>query len=89
MHISLDTIVNKMEQQIKLAKEHRDDRETLRLHVANVKMLAELILEENSAENEIKEKLLAQENEQVKLNESVQRSDESPYEDDGTSIFDF
>lgn len=82
-----------MEQQLQLAKEREHDRESFRLHIANVKMLAELLLEEDKGQAKTDADLAsavlkANEQERV-MKKQVHSSDESPYEDDGTSIFDF
>lgn len=94
MHISAKTILEKMEQQLQLAKEHEHDRDAFRLHIANVKMLTELLLEDGEQQSKKNADIAsavieANEQERKIKQQQLQAMDESPYEDDGTSIFDF
>ncbi|HLS65565.1 MAG TPA: DUF5327 family protein [Pseudogracilibacillus sp.] len=93
MQISAKTIVHKMEQQLQLAKQAQLDRDTFRLHIAKVKMLAELLLEEDVADAkanaDLARAVMEAREEERDMKKKLHHSHESPYEDDGTSIFDF
>jgi len=89
--IAKETVLNKMLQEIQLAKTNVHDEETMITHVKNVQLLSELILESRATTNDnVMQKEM---NEQIKVEAvqpiSISQTDATSTQDDGTSIFDF
>lgn len=81
MTISTEVVIEKMTQEIEKAKQATAEQKDWKLPISHVKLLAELLLEEQSSET-------------VKTTTKVSKTPEQEIyqemsHDDGTSIFDF
>ncbi|MEI3604265.1 DUF5327 family protein [Pseudogracilibacillus sp. SE30717A] len=86
MVVSSETIINKMQKELEQAKKTSDEQEK-REHISKIKLLCELLLEENKDTNiqttkEQRTFVADPVNNDISVTPSVN-------DDDGTSIFDF
>ena len=91
MHVSSKSIIEKMEAELRKAKAEGADRESLLRHVANIKVLCELLLDESTDGKKEADPTLANpslaEIKKMMGTSSVQTDEEIKH--DPTSIFDF
>lgn len=87
MAISNETVLHKIENELQLAKQSVHQPEKLKQHMANIKLLSELILEGVQEKKEGGIKRPEQNKQTPPVHEKITIS--QPADKDGTSIFDF
>jgi len=81
LSVSYETILNKIDQQLQLAKKYQTSHKALQQHINRIYTLCELILEEDGKQTDHKQTLQAY----PSLNETRLADDDA----NGDSIFDF
>lgn len=85
MAVSNQSVMNKMLAELQQAKVVSDEPEKWKVHIAHVKLLSELLLNENALTSNEEDRLLEQEKDRI---QQMTTTSNSTQEDD-TSIFDF
>lgn len=82
MHVTSDTILNKMFNEVTEAKKVSQNDDELMKHIARIKLLCELLLDEKQIDKSNEEHM-------KQIIQTKSKVDDTIEEDDGTSIFDF